>query len=104
MSLLDIGGVVGLGALARIRIVFKPAHAPGATSHAVARAMKTMCLGQLYLVAPRRFPAPEATARRWAAGAEDVLDCAYVCQTLEEAVRDFCWLTHFPGPAPDHGA
>ncbi|MEK7261245.1 MAG: RNA methyltransferase [Pseudomonadota bacterium] len=85
MSPLDVGRVAGLGALARIRIVLNQPTHPGNIG-AVARAMKTMCLGQLYLVAPRRFPAPEANAL--AAGAEDVLDRAHVCQTLEEAVRD----------------
>ncbi len=85
MSRSDIGLVAGLDALARIRIVLnRPTH-PGNIG-AVARAMKTMCLEQLYLVAPRRFPAPEANAL--AAGSEDVLDKAHVCQTLEEAVSD----------------
>lgn len=85
MSQPDIGDVAGLDAFARIRIVLsRPTH-PGNIG-AVARAMKTMCLGQLYLVAPRRFPAPEANAL--AAGAEDILERAHVCQTLEEAVRD----------------
>jgi len=85
MSEPGVGRVIGLDALAHIRIVLnRPTH-PGNIG-AVARAMKTMCLGQLYLVAPHRFPAPEANAL--AAGAEDVLDHAHVCQTLEEAVRD----------------
>mgnify|MGYP001615308142 FL=1 len=85
MSQPGIGRAIGLDALAHIRVVLnRPTH-PGNIG-AVARAMKTMCLGQLYLVAPRRFPAPEASAL--AAGAEDVLDRAHVCQTLEEAVRD----------------
>lgn len=85
MSQPDIGRVTGLDALARIRVVLnRPTH-PGNIG-AVARAMKTMCLEQLYLVVPHRFPAPEAIAL--AAGAEDVLDRAHVCQTLEEAVGD----------------
>lgn len=79
----------GPAALARIRIVLcRPTH-PGNIG-AVARAMKTMCLDQLYLVAPYRFPSPEAGAM--AAGADDLLDRARVCQTLEEAVQDCRWI------------
>jgi TrmH family RNA methyltransferase len=71
--------------LANIRIVLvRPTH-PGNIG-ATARAMKTMCLSTLYLVAPERFPGPEATAL--AAGAEDVLDAARVCVTLDEAIGD----------------
>ena len=46
---------------------------------AVARAMKTMGLEDLWLVAPRQFPADEATAR--AAGADDVLAGRAWCRT-----------------------
>jgi len=53
---------------------------------ASARAMKTMGLGSLRLVAPVRFPDPAATAR--ATGATDVLDRARVFGTLEEAIGD----------------
>lgn len=75
--------------LARVRVVLcRPTH-PGNIG-AVARAMKTMCLDQLYLVAPQRFPSPEAGAL--AAGAEDLLDRAHICQTLEEAVQDCRWI------------
>lgn len=61
------------------------------TSHAgnigaAARAMKTMGLSRLVLVAPRGFPSAEATAR--AAGADDVLAGAAVVQRLEDAVSD----------------
>ena len=61
------------------------------TSHpgnigAAARAMKTMGLRQLYLVKPVLFPSAEVTAR--AAGADDVLEQAVVCNSLEEAIRD----------------
>lgn len=45
-----------------------------------------MCLEALYLVAPKEFPNPEATAR--ASGAEDVLSRARVCATLDEALRE----------------
>lgn len=79
----------GPAALARIRIVLcRPTH-PGNIG-AVARAMKTMCLERLYLVAPNRFPSPEASAM--AAGADDLLDRARVCRTLEEAVQDCRWI------------
>ncbi|MCL5669250.1 MAG: tRNA (cytosine(32)/uridine(32)-2'-O)-methyltransferase TrmJ [Gammaproteobacteria bacterium] len=59
------------------------------TSHpgnigACARAMKTMGLSALYLVSPKIFPSGEAIAR--AAGAEDILENAIVCGSLERAL------------------
>jgi tRNA/rRNA methyltransferase len=51
---------------------------------ASARAMKTMGLASLYLVNPKRFPAPEAEAM--AAGATDVLERVTVCVSLDEAL------------------
>lgn len=72
-------------ALDRIRIVLMaPSH--GGNIGGCARAMKTMGLTQLVLVTPKEFPSAEATAR--AVGAEDVLDRARVCASLEEAVGD----------------
>ncbi len=71
--------------LANIRIVLVETTHPGNIG-AVARAMKNMRLERLYLVAPKRFPSPEATAR--AAGADDLLDAAVVCRTLAEAIGD----------------
>lgn len=61
------------------------------TSHpgnigAVARAMKSMGLHRLRLVAPKTFPAAEATAR--ASGADDLLAAAQTFDTLHEAVAD----------------
>lgn len=53
---------------------------------AVARAMKNMCLQQLWLVKPKLFPNAEATAR--ASGADDLLASARVCGDLDEAVAD----------------
>ena len=53
---------------------------------AVARAMKNMCLSELYLVQPRQFPSDEATAR--ASGADDILQGAVVCNDLDEALKD----------------
>lgn len=73
----------GSSPLARIRIVLSHPSHPGNIG-AAARAMKTMGLSQLVLVAPRRFPDDEATAR--ASGAADVLAQARVCATLEEAL------------------
>ncbi len=53
---------------------------------AAARALKTMGLSKLVLVAPEDFPSEEA--RRRAAGAEDVLENAQVFATLADAVAD----------------
>ena len=60
------------------------------TSHpgnigAAARAMKTMCLSRLHLVAPQRFPDEEAQAR--ASGAVDLLEAAGVHESLDDALR-----------------
>lgn len=68
-----------------VRIVLcRPSH-PGNIG-AAARAMKTMGLADLRLVAPEKFPAPEA---RWmATNAIDVLDHAKVHATLAEAISD----------------
>ncbi|MDG2460589.1 MAG: tRNA (cytosine(32)/uridine(32)-2'-O)-methyltransferase TrmJ [Luminiphilus sp.] len=52
----------------------------------VARAMKNMGLKRLTLVAPLAYPAPEATWR--AASAGDILECARVVSTLDEAIAD----------------
>lgn len=72
-------------ALARVRIVLVETTHPGNIG-AVARAMKTMGLAKLALVAPRLFPAAEATAR--ASGADDLLMAAAVVPTLAEAIAD----------------
>ena len=50
-----------LQALSRIRVVLSRTSHPGNIG-AAARAMKTMGLEELWLVAPERFPATEATA------------------------------------------
>ena len=70
--------------LTGIRIVLLNTTHPGNIGGA-ARAMKNMGLENLYLVAPRDFPDDEAAAR--AAGADDVLKSARVCQTLDEALE-----------------
>ena len=68
-----------------IRIVMAGISHPGNIGSA-ARAMKTMGLEQLCLVAPERFPATEATVL--AAGADDVLDRARVFPDVRSAVAD----------------
>ncbi len=66
-----------------LRIVLvNPTH-PGNIG-GTARAMKNMGLTNLHLVAPGRFPDPEADAR--AAGAEDVLRAARVHDRLDQAL------------------
>ena len=57
---------------------------------AAARAMKTMGLSRLILVAPKQFPSAEATAR--ASGADDLLAGAVVAGTLAEAVAPCAWV------------
>ena len=71
--------------LERVRIVLcRPSH-PGNIGSA-ARAMKNMGLADLRLVAPQRYPAPEA---EWlATSAVDVLEAARVHATLGEAIGD----------------
>jgi tRNA (cytidine32/uridine32-2'-O)-methyltransferase len=72
-------------AAARIRIVLVGTQHPGNIGSA-ARAMKTMGLSRLLLVAPERYPHREADAL--AAGADDVLAAAGIHATLAEAVAD----------------
>lgn len=69
----------------RIRIVLVGTQHPGNIGSA-ARALKTMGLARLVLVAPERFP--HADAQALAAGADDVLAAAPVVTTLAEAVAD----------------
>jgi tRNA/rRNA methyltransferase len=69
--------------LSRIRIVLVAPSHPGNIG-AAARAMHTMGLARLVLVAPRQFPAPDADAR--ATGATSLLDAARVVATLDEAL------------------
>lgn len=69
--------------LEKIRIVLVETSHPGNIG-AAARAMKTMGLTRLTLVAPKHFPSSEAEAM--AAGAEDILQAASVVTNLEEAL------------------
>jgi len=66
-----------------IRIVMVNTSHPGNIG-AAARAMKNMGLTELVLVDPENFPHADATAR--ASGADDILQQAMVCQSLEEAI------------------
>ena len=68
-----------------IRIVLVGTQHPGNIGSA-ARAMKTMGLRRLVLVAPERYPHADALAM--AAGADDVLAAATRVPTLAEAVAD----------------
>jgi len=68
-----------------IRIVLVHTTHPGNIGSA-ARAMKTMGLNQLYLVAPKVLP--EETAIALAGGATDLLEKAIIVDTLEEAIAD----------------
>jgi TrmH family RNA methyltransferase len=73
------------GLAQRTRIVLVRTSHPGNIG-AAARAMKTMGLERLHLVAPLHYPHADATAR--AVWADDVLERARVCATLEEAIAD----------------
>lgn len=67
----------------RIRFVLARTSHPGNIGSA-ARAMRTMGFGRLVLVAPQRFPDPEAEAL--AAGAPGVLEQAALPATLDEGL------------------
>ena len=71
-------------ALNRIRIILCETSHPGNIG-ATARAMKTMGIHSLYLVSPKKFPHPEATAM--ASGADDVLEKAHVVDDLKKALK-----------------
>ncbi len=72
--------------LNNIRIVLVGTTHPGNIG-AAARAMKCMALTSLYLVKPPfGFPGADATAR--AAGADDVLANAVICDSLAPAIND----------------
>lgn len=70
--------------LAHIRVVLCETSHPGNIG-AAARAMKTMGLARLHLVAPQRFPDPEAVWR--SSRATDVLDAAQVHASLDDALQ-----------------
>lgn len=69
--------------LNNVRVVLSHTTHPGNIG-AAARAMKTMGLRHLYLINPRHFPDPQAHAM--SAGADDILQNAVVCASLDEAL------------------
>ena len=69
--------------LGRVRIVLSNTSHPGNIG-ATARAMKTMGLSRLFLINPKKYPDAEAVAR--AVGADDVLENAVLCTSLNEAL------------------
>ena len=70
--------------LPHIRVVLSHTSHPGNIG-AAARAMKTMGIGSLYLVNPKKFPHADADAM--ASAAVDVLQRARVCASLTEALQ-----------------
>ncbi len=70
---------------ARVCFVLVRTSQPGNIG-AAARAIRTMGFSRLVLVAPQRFPDPEATA--FAAGADAVLDQAVIVPDLRSAIAD----------------
>lgn len=66
-------------------VLVEPSH-PGNIG-AAARAMKVMGLQRLVLVNPTHFPDAQATAM--AAGADDLLAGAVVCNSLSTAIKDY---------------
>ena len=68
-----------------IRIVLVATRHPGNVGSTI-RAMKTMGLSQLWLVAPEKFPHPDAD--KMAAEAVDLLATVRVVETLDEAIGD----------------
>ena len=72
-----------------IRIILVGTQHPGNIGSA-ARAMKTMGLSRLVLVAPEK--APDRDTHAMAAGADDLVDAAPVFASLAEAVADCRWV------------
>jgi tRNA (cytidine32/uridine32-2'-O)-methyltransferase len=70
---------------ARVRFVLVRTSQPGNIG-AAARAIRTMGFARLVLVAPQRYPDPEATA--FAAGADGVLADAVIVPDLRSAIAD----------------
>ena len=73
--------------LSRIRIVLVNTSHPGNIG-AVARAMKNMCLTDLVLVDPVRYPEEAEVAFSRASGAHDLLSASRKVETLAEAIED----------------
>ncbi len=79
MAILDSARI-----LSNVRVVLSHTTHPGNIG-AAARAMKTMGMRRLYLVNPRHFP--DAQADAMAAGADDVLRDAVVCDSIDQALH-----------------
>jgi len=93
---------MGLHVASKVGVVLVETSHPGNIG-AVARAMKTMGLNKLTLVSPKTFPSAQATAR--AAGADDILYEATICNSLSEAISNSGWVVgtsarsrHIPWP------
>ena len=71
--------------LSHVRIVMVNTTLPANIGSAL-RAMKTMGLSKLVLVAPKTYPHPDITAL--AAGAQDLIEQIQLVETLEEAIQD----------------
>ncbi len=71
--------------LAHVRIVMVNTTLPTNIGSAL-RAMKTMGLSKLVLVAPKTYPHPDIDAL--AAGAQDLIEQIQIVDTLEDAIRD----------------
>lgn len=71
--------------LTHVRIVMVNTTLPANIGSAL-RAMKTMGLSQLVLVAPKTYPHPDIDAL--AAGAQDLIEKIKIVDTLEEAIQD----------------
>jgi tRNA/rRNA methyltransferase len=74
---------MSFSSLEHVRVVLTQTSHPGNIG-AAARAMKVMGLSRLYLVRPKHFPDPQATAM--ATGASDLLEAAIVVESLAEAL------------------
>ena len=94
--------------LDHVRIVMVNTTLPANIGSAL-RAMKTMGLSQLVLVAPKTYPHPDIDAL--AAGAQDLIEKIEIVDTLEQAIQD-CHLVfgtsarsrtsgHLHKPVPD---
>ena len=70
-----------------VRFVMVNTSQPGNIG-AMARAMKNMCLTELYLVNPKDYPDPTGHAWARASGAKDVMDTAVIVDSLADAIKD----------------
>lgn len=83
MNLIDNAAVSAH--LSHVRIVMVNTTLPANIGSAL-RAMKTMGLSKLVLVAPKTYPHPDIDAL--AAGATDLIDQIQIVETLDEAIAD----------------